>query len=202
VSSADVLGSGVLGGGAVRSAALRDAPAIAAVHVATWRDAYAGLLPDDFLAGLVVGEWAERWRDRLAAPVPGIFTLVFESGGRVRGFVSGGPDRHGGAGGEVFAIYVDPDCQGLGAGRRLMSAAVRSLAEAGFAEAHLWVLAGNQPARGFYEAQGWRPDGTEKPWTYDRDTGRSVSEVRYVRDLDPAGVTGGAGGAGGVEAGA
>jgi ribosomal protein S18 acetylase RimI-like enzyme len=169
---------------------LPDAPAIAAVHVATWRDAYAGLLPDDFLAGLVVEEWAERWRDRLSATVPGIFTLVFESGGRVRGFVSAGPDRHGPAGGEVFAIYVDPQCQRLGAGRRLMSAAARALAEAGFAEARLWVLADNRPARGFYEAQGWRPDGTEKPWTYD-DTGRSVREIRYVTDLRPAAPAGG-----------
>jgi ribosomal protein S18 acetylase RimI-like enzyme len=182
VSSADPSADGV-----VRPAVLADAPAIAAVHVATWRDAYAGLLPDDFLAGLVVEEWAERWRGRLCAPADGIFTLVLESGGQVRGFVSGGPDRHGAAGGEVFAIYVDPRCQGLGAGRRLLAGAVRSLAEAGFAEARLWVLAGNEPARAFYEAQGWRPEGVEKPWTYDRDAGRSVPEVRYVRSLGLAG---------------
>jgi len=189
--------AGSPGGGAVRPAVPQDAPAIAVVHVATWRDAYAGLLPDDFLAGLVVEDWAQRWRGRLAATVAGMFTFVFESGGRVRGFVSGGPDRHGLAGGEVFAIYVDPDCQGLGAGGRLLSAAVRTLAEDGFADARLWVLAGNQPARGFYEAQGWRPDGTEKPWTYDRDAGRSVPEVRYVRDLGAPARAGGHGGPGG-----
>ena len=177
-------------GGLVRPAVPQDAVALAAVHVATWRDAYAGLLPDDFLAGLVVEEWAERWRGRLSEIAAPLFTLVFETGGRVRGFVSGGPDRHGHAGGEVFAIYVDPGCQGSGAGRLLMSAAVRSLAEAGFTEARLWVLAGNRPARGFYEAQGWYADGTEKSWTYDRDAGRSVAEVRYVRSLDPVGVTG------------
>jgi ribosomal protein S18 acetylase RimI-like enzyme len=170
----------------VRPAVPQDAPAIATVHVATWRDAYRGLLPDDFLAGLDVDEWAERWRGRLAAPVAGIFTLVFEAGGRVRGFVSGGPDRHGYAGGEVFAIYVDPDCQGAGAGRQLLDAAARRLADGRFSEAGLWVLAGNHPARGFYESQGWRSDGAEKPWTYD-GTGRSVMEVRYVRDLAPVG---------------
>jgi ribosomal protein S18 acetylase RimI-like enzyme len=169
-------------GGAVRPAVPQDAPAIAAVHVATWRDAYRGLLPDDFLAGLVVGEWADRWRGRLAAPAAGIFTLVFESDGRVRGFVSGGPDRLGLAGGEVFAIYVHPDCQGLGAGRRLLCAGARCLAEAGLSEARLWVLADNHPARSFYESQGWRADGAEHAWPFD-DTGRSVPEVRYVRDL-------------------
>jgi ribosomal protein S18 acetylase RimI-like enzyme len=182
--------AGPAAGGAVRPAVLPDAPAIAAVHVATWRDAYAGLLPDEFLAGLVVEDWAQRWRERLSVTVPGVFTLVFDSGGRVRGFVSAGPDRHGHAGGEVFAIYVDPQRQGLGAGRRLLAAAVRSLAEAGFAEARLWVLADNQPARVFYESQGWRADGTEKLWTYD-DTGRSVREIRYVKELRRAAPAGG-----------
>ena len=37
---------------AIRRARARDAPGIAAVHVATWRSAYAGLLPDDFLEHL------------------------------------------------------------------------------------------------------------------------------------------------------
>jgi ribosomal protein S18 acetylase RimI-like enzyme len=172
----------------VRLAVPQDAAAIAAVHVATWRDAYRGLLPDDYLAGLVVEEWADRWRGRLADPAAGVFALVFESGGRVRGFVSGGPDRHGLAGGEVFAIYVDPGCQGRGAGRRLLSAAARRLADGGFTEAGLWVLADNRPARGFYESQGWRADGTEKLWAY--DAGGSVPEVRYVRELRPAPVGG------------
>ena len=173
-------------GGSVRPATPHDAQAIASVHVATWRHAYAGLLPDDLLADLDAGQWAERWRGRLAErePVPGLFALVFESGGRVRGFVSGGPDRDGRPGGEVYAIYVDPDFQGRGAGRRLMGAAVRGLAEAGFTEASLWVLARNRPSRAFYESQGWRADGTEKPFMFD-DSGRSASEVRYVRNLDP-----------------
>ena len=37
---------------AIRRARARDAPGIAAVHVATWRSAYAGLLPDEFLENL------------------------------------------------------------------------------------------------------------------------------------------------------
>jgi ribosomal protein S18 acetylase RimI-like enzyme len=172
-------------GGSVRPAAPQDAPAIAAVHVATWRDAYAGLLPDDFLAGLDAGQWADRWRGRLTEPAAGFFAFVFERDGEIAGFASGGPDRHGHTGGELYTIYVDPACQGLGAGRLLMDATVRRLAAAGYAEAGLWVLAGNRPSRGFYEAQGWHADGTEKPWAYDAAR-PSIPEVRYVRNLDPS----------------
>lgn len=174
-------------GGLVRPAVPGDAHAIAAVHVTTWRDAYAGLLPDDVLDGLDVDERAETWRGRLVTlpdDSSGVFVLVFELDGEVRGFVSGGPGRDGGPGGEVYAIYVDPGSQGRGAGRQLLQAAVECLAGAGFAEARLWVFADNHPARGFYESQGWRPDGTEQQWTYP-GVSESLTDVRYVRDLGP-----------------
>jgi ribosomal protein S18 acetylase RimI-like enzyme len=168
-------------GGVVRAARPDDAQAIAEVHVATWRDAYAGLLPDELLARLDVTEWAGRWRDRLTTPAQGVFTLVFEAGGRVRGFVSGGPSRDDVPGGEVYAIYLDPRWQGRGAGRQMLEAATRLLADAGFPRASLWVLSGNHAARGFYESQGWRWDGTEHEWEPADDV--SVPEVRYARSL-------------------
>jgi ribosomal protein S18 acetylase RimI-like enzyme len=181
--------------GLVRAARPGDAQAIADVHVATWRHAYAGLMPDDVLAGLDAAQWADRWRGRLAAPAEGTFVLVFEQDGRVAGFVSGGPSRDQFPGGEVYAIYVDPACQGRRAGSRLLTAAARHLAEAHFTNASLWVLAGNHPARRFYESQGWRSDGTEQPWT--QSGGGSVTEVRYVTKLpvpgDPGSVTAGDG---------
>ena len=68
-----------------------------------------------------------------------------------------------------------------GAGRRLLAAATRLLADAGFADASLWVLSRNHPARGFYESQGWHHDGTVHHWT--PAEGVSVPEVRYVRSL-------------------
>ena len=97
------MNSGAEADGVVRAARPDDAHPIAAVHVATWRDAYAGLLPDELLAGLDVGDWAGRWRGRLAAPAGGVFTLVFETDGRPRGFASGGPSRDEFPGGEVYA---------------------------------------------------------------------------------------------------
>jgi ribosomal protein S18 acetylase RimI-like enzyme len=171
-------------GGLVRAAVPQDARAIAAVHVATWRDAYAGLMPDDLLDGLDVDERAETWRGRLGVLPDLVFVFVFALDGEVRGFVSGGPSRDGRAGGEVYAIYVDPGAQGRGAGRLLLEAAAGQLAGSGFAEASLWVLASNRAARGFYESQGWRPDGTEQPWTY-HGVGEGLVEVRYVRKLKP-----------------
>jgi GNAT superfamily N-acetyltransferase len=84
------------------------------------------------------------------------------------------------------ATYADPACQGQGAGTRLLDAAARWLAEAGFAEASLWVLADNHSSRRFYEWYGWRGDVTTKPFDYGE--GESIPEVRYITRLTiPAG---------------
>jgi ribosomal protein S18 acetylase RimI-like enzyme len=169
--------------GVIRPAVPGDADAIAAVHLATWRDAYAGILPAGFLDAQRVDEFAQRWRGRLAAPAERSFALVCEWQGRVRAFTAGGLSRDGDGGGEVYTIYVDPACQGQGAGARLLEAAARSLAGAGFTEAALWVFAENHSARGFYEAQGWRHDGSPGAVKSGTFGGARNTEVRYSRSL-------------------
>jgi hypothetical protein len=50
----------------------------------------------------------------------------------------------------------------------------------GFAGAALWVLERNIRARGFYERDGWRRDGTLRAEIIG---GTAVDEVRYRRGL-------------------
>ena len=51
----------------VRRARLRDAPGIAAVHVSAWQDAYAGILPSDYLAGLSIPRLAQFYGRTIAS---------------------------------------------------------------------------------------------------------------------------------------
>ena len=62
-----------------------------------------------------------------------------------------------------------------------MRAATCSLRSAGFSQATLWVLEMNALARHFYEAMGWRPDGTRK--RDERVGGFGLVEVRYRAEL-------------------
>lgn len=138
----------------VRPAEIEDAAAIARVHVDTWRTAYRGLLPDDYLASLDEAGYAERWRRTLAAGSSQVY--VAEDDRQIVGFASGGMERAGEDGftGELYAIYVLDSAQGRGHGRRLVQAVVQGLRQMGLGDMIVWVLRDNHPARHFYERLG------------------------------------------------
>lgn len=169
----------------VRHAARDDARPIAEVHVASWRHAYRGLLPDDSLEKLSVDEREAQRIAWFADPPAGAGVLVAddEEAGRVVGFATFGPSRDDDtpAGtGEVPAIYVDPAEIGRGIGRELLAEAENALRAAGFVRATLWVLEANASARRFYEKAGWTWDGAVS--THDFDCANEPV-VRYAVDL-------------------
>jgi GNAT superfamily N-acetyltransferase len=152
----------------IRRALADDALGVATVHVRSWQAAYRGLLPDTYLDQLDVERLRAGWERNIAeTDWPRNGTLVAtEANGNVVGFANIGPARDGDGDpavtGELVAIYLLPEAWGSGVGRRLMLAAVNVLREAGFAEAILWVLDGNERAQRFYEIGGWQLDGVTK----------------------------------------
>jgi GNAT superfamily N-acetyltransferase len=168
---------------AIRDARVSDAPGIAEVHVASWRAAYAGQLPDRYLRKLSVDERTRSWRSRIAAKRSDETVIVAVRGETIVGFASGGPtrDKEDDARrvGEVYAVYLRPDEWGQGSGRALLERTVAGLAAAGFERLSLWVLQTNRRARGFYEHEGWSHDGATKQERF----GERVTEVRYRRAL-------------------
>lgn len=169
----------------VRPANPDDGEAIARVHIGGWQEAYAGLLPDDFLAGL--SETFDRrrqfWGRVAGSPGDREALLVAELGDQVVGFAHACPSRDSSSDtttGEVTAIYLRKAYWGRGVGRRLFAAAVERLRASGFEDAILWVLDGNQRARRFYRDAGWETDGGEKE---DRVGDLTLREVRYRRQL-------------------
>lgn len=157
---------------AVRAATVADAPAIGEIHVASWRAAYAGLLPDGFLARLSAEARAASWARRIGDPdIPGR-VLVVEEGGAVAGFAAFGP-------GQLYALYLLPEFWGRGLGRLLHDRVVEELSGD---SAVLWVLATNERAKAFYVRQGWVDDGARQTETI--DGGRvTLEEMRYRRPL-------------------
>ena len=170
----------------IRSADPGDAKAIAAVHVRSWQAAYRGVMSQQYLDGLDPKQRYELWEQILRTPDwPRSGVLVAETSEGIIGFVHLRPtrddDEDPSTVGEITAMYLLPANWSTGVGRQLMRPALKALGDAGYVQATLWVLESNDRARRFYEAGGWRSDGTVRSQT---TAGALRRELRYRRAVD------------------
>ena len=137
----------------IRAARLGDARGIARLDVETWRATYAGVLSTSYLVGLSERRREFEWRGVISHE-PRDVRIAVEPRGAIIGFGSCGPNRSDRFfAGEVFTLYVAPDWQNRGIGRRLLLTLFRRLVAAGRRSAIIWVLRDN-PSRFFYERLG------------------------------------------------
>ena len=159
----------------IRDAIALDMAWIARVHTEGWRTGYAGIMPEEFLRGRSVEKSRALWEKKFAEQ-SGLI-LVAERGGGICGFVSGGKAREGlpGFDSELYAIYVDQNARGLGAGAALLGAFFGRQAALGARSCALWVLEEN-PSRKFYEKLGGELLPLRKPCQFG---GKPLVEVAY-----------------------
>jgi hypothetical protein len=157
----------------IRRARPQDANGMGLAHVAAWRSAYAGILPEAYLANLSALREAAAYQRGIAGRQNGhaaFVAVVGEEdmpegtrtptrtppGGLVVGFVTGGRSRRPQiAEAEVETLYLLDDWREKGIGRRLMRAMAAHLHALHCRNAFVWVLADN-PSRWFYERLGGR----------------------------------------------
>lgn len=150
----------------LRVATPDDALTIAELKCITWRHAYVGLMPDHALANLDAKAEAPHWRDWLEDETSGLIALLLEQQGRAIGYGLAGPMRKGDREGseidadaEIYALYIHPDHQRSGLGKRLMAGLCERLIKAGFVMVGLWMVGGNDRAERFYRSIGGEEQG-------------------------------------------
>jgi ribosomal protein S18 acetylase RimI-like enzyme len=152
-----------------------DAANLARVHVAAWRSTYPGLLPQAYLNAMNPRLHAKRWRLQLARPRAGEVVMAAEGPTGIVGYCQGAAN---GRESEVFTLYLLKSAQKVGLGRQLLIATARVLKANEARMLRVWVLSGNNPARGFYERLGGRLIA-ERPVS---GWGGGLNEVCYVWD--------------------
>jgi ribosomal protein S18 acetylase RimI-like enzyme len=147
--------------------------------VASWRGAFTGLVPQDFLDAMDPVSIAASWEESIAAGRSRLHVAVLDD--HVIGYAGVGPERDAAAPpttGELYALFVHPDHWGTGAGRALTDAACNDLRATGYTTVQLWVLEANVRARRFYTRYGFT-ETTDRTHSSLND----LPEIRLVADL-------------------
>ncbi|MDZ8200476.1 GNAT family N-acetyltransferase [Microbacterium sp. SSW1-59] len=153
-----------------------DAAPLAALHVETWRQTYAGLMPAETFGADMLRSRRRLWDRALNDPRADMRIRLAEAGGQLIGFAWSG-DAVGNTGTrpprdlQLYALYVDALHHGGGAGQALLNAVL------GDEPAVLWVAKENSRAVAFYRRNGFVPDGTEQV----EPTAPDVTDIRMVR---------------------
>src|SRR3954451_17962216 len=161
----------------IRKAEPGDADAIADVHRDAWQGAYAGIIPHRALTAMINRRGSQWWANAIkrAATV-----LVIEIGGKIAGYATIGRNRARELRqeGEIYELYLRPECQGIGLGTRLLSAARERLSAHGLRGMVVWALEENANAVSFYASAGGRyiAEGVE---VFDQ---KAVRKVAFIWD--------------------
>ncbi|KPC81125.1 MULTISPECIES: GNAT family N-acetyltransferase [Streptomyces] len=131
----------------------KDAADVAALHAESWRTAYTGIMPTDFLTGPLLEDRLELWTGRLDAPLPGTALFVMEAADGIDGFAYLMPRPDGRI--LLDNLHARPGRTGSGIGGRLLAHALAWAADEYPDRAvYLEVLRANTHAVAFYERHG------------------------------------------------
>ncbi len=142
----------------IRSGTVSDSAAIGRILAHGWRQAYAGFMPDDELGPRVDPAYRakelETWLST-EFDTNGELLLVAEHAGRAAGFLAArlGDRNDVGSVGQITLLYVSPESQGWGIGKRLLLEAIGWLEAQAQGPISIGAFEQN-PYRPFYDAIG------------------------------------------------
>jgi ribosomal protein S18 acetylase RimI-like enzyme len=165
----------------IKKATLDDVKDISRIHALSWKFAYKGIVPQDYLDEIEEDFWVSMFADCIKNNDL-IAQLIFENHAPI-GCISYGKSRdekfpHWG---EIVSLYLLPEYFGKEYGDKLLESALFDLRQSGCQNVYLWVLKENQRARHFYEKNNWKC--TKDRCIY-QIRGKQLIEVRYIYSPD------------------
>jgi ribosomal protein S18 acetylase RimI-like enzyme len=159
----------------IRRAKPSDAIGVAEAHDEAWRATYQGVIPGIELGKLINRRGPDWWQSAISK---GSRISILAFGDKVAGYANYGRNRartlH--YDGEIYELYLRPEYQGLGLGRRLFTAARRDLVQSGLKSLVVWALSDNEPAVSFYRNLG----GKAVARSSERFGERSLDKVAFA----------------------
>ncbi|MBM3387788.1 MAG: GNAT family N-acetyltransferase [Betaproteobacteria bacterium] len=166
----------------VRFAKLADAAAVANLHLIASRALYEGQVSEAHWQATPMAKRVGFWKEAIEYGEPQV--LVATHGGEIVGFVGFDRSRDPkskNTTGELWALYVDPDHLGQGAGLALWDAAREGLQDEDCTDVTVWVPLASAPALRFFDAAGFKREMNTARTVPLGDV--RVEEIRFKRAL-------------------
>ena len=131
----------------IRRAIKKDLPEIASLHIQSWRNAYAEVLPKEFLGNPIEREFTRYWYN---IDIGDEDVVMVAENDDLLGFIAVWcrPTPY------IDNLHVKPSLHSKGIGSTLLISAAEELLTRGHKTAYLWVFTSNQKAVRFYELMG------------------------------------------------
>lgn len=156
--------------------AIDDFDAIGDIYSCSWKAAYQGIVPQNYLDELS----GRHWSSVLADSQYDAYVILDGEHYAGTSSICGARDDKMTGWGEIISIYLLPAYFGKGYAEPLFDCAVNALMEQGYKSIYLWVLEDNLRAQTFYEKHGFVQNGDTSLITI---CGKNLTELRYIKHL-------------------
>ncbi len=137
----------------IRRAIKDDISGIAKVHADSWKTTYKGIFANEILDNITYEQREKQWESIFQKEGHHQFRFVAETlNGTIIGFIDGGVERSGtyNCDGELYAIYLLQQYQGLKIGQKLFQALLSECIKNDMQSLLVWVVTNNS-CKTFYE---------------------------------------------------
>lgn len=164
----------------IKTASIHDVKDLSYIHALSWKTAYKGIVPQEYLDNLKNDFWVssfEKWISDYTI----IAKLVYV-GNEAIGCIAYGKSRDVSLPdwGEIISLYVLPEYFGRGFGKALIVSAINDMHQIGFKNIYLWVLEENLQAQKFYNKNGFSK--TEDKLSCEI-SGKQLFDLRFIHQL-------------------
>ncbi|WP_461671116.1 GNAT family N-acetyltransferase [Mycobacterium tuberculosis] len=161
----------------IRWAQLEDIQRLGFIHSEAYRNAYQGIIPDDYLNQVTPKTSEALFHTALTQGNEHVaIALVDKKTVGCMVLKAGSDEDIQCCGGEITAIYLLQTYRGIGHGKKIMEWGLEMLKAFGCVKGEIWVLRANVNAIRFYEKQGFVRDGAER--TISR--GKELIQLRFA----------------------
>lgn len=164
----------------IKTATIKDSKIISEIHALSWKVAYKGIIPQEYLDDLKDDFWVIAFQNWISNNILTV-QLLCENETPV-GCIAYGKARDEKFldWGEIVSIYILPDYWRKGYGHKLLETALTDMKSKGYQNCYLWVLRDNYRAKKFYEKYGFYCNNDE--FTFEINN-KSLTDERYVLAL-------------------